>query len=113
MRKDDGVLLFIKVSLIAHNIGTATFTNAVLSSALASAATTKKSAAPEGAAATPLGKTQRLIVQPIIYNGSDIENPEPRAPPTTRELAQSVSQASRFERVYVTVDISTMPPPSK
>ena len=113
MRSDNAALLHIQTSLMAHNIKTASFTNAVPSSALESAATGNESAAHKGAAASPLGMTTTPYAQTIIHNGSDIEDSEPKAPPTTRERDQSVSQASRLERDYVTGGIPKMPPPSK
>ena len=105
MRSDDAALLPIQTSLMAHNMETASFTNAVPS-------TGNESAARKGAAASPLGITTTPYAQTILHNGSDIEDSEPKAPPTTRERAQSVSQASRLERGYVTGGIPKMPLPS-
>ena len=64
MRKDDGALLPIQTSRMAHNMETATFTNAVLSSALNSAATVNESAAHKGAALLRWVLPQRLMLRP-------------------------------------------------
>ena len=87
--------------------------NAVSSSALASAATTYESTAHIGADASPLGTTTTPYAQTIIHNGSDIEDPEPKAPLSTRERAQLIPYARRIERGYVRGSIPIMPPPTK
>ena len=66
MRKDNGELLPIQTSLMAHNMETATFTNAVSSSALDSAATFNESAAHKGGAASPVGIATTPYAHTII-----------------------------------------------
>ena len=88
---DDDALLPIKTSLFDSNIE-------VNLLALASAATTHKSAARRGEAASQLVECFRPCVETLTHNGSDIDKFEPKAPPTSREHAQSVSQFSRIER---------------
>ena len=51
--------------------------------------------------------------QTIIHNGSDYEDPEPKASLSTRERAQSVKYANRVSRGYVKGGIQLMPPLSK
>lgn len=80
---------------------------------LASAATTYESTARKGAVASPLGITTTPYDQTIIHNGSDIEDPEPKAPLSTRERAQSIPHARRIERGYVRRGIPLMPPPNQ
>ena len=100
-------------SPIPEGFKTASFSNAVLSSASADAATLQESSARIGADASPLGKTQQSYDQTIIHNGSDIEDKEPAAPLTTRERAQSIPYARRIERGYVKGGIPLMPPPNQ
>ena len=85
MRSDDAALLPIQTYLMARNMETAAFTNAVSSSALDSAATGNESVVHKGAVASPLGKTKTPYAQTIIYDASDIEDSEPQAPLTTGE----------------------------
>lgn len=58
-----------------------------------------ESTADSGADAAPLGKTTTPYDQTIIRNGSNIEDPEPKAPLSTRERAQWVPYANRIEKV--------------
>ena len=45
----------------------------------------------------------------IIHNVSDYEDPEPKAPLSTRERAQSIPYANRVPRGYVKGGIQLMP----
>ena len=84
-------------SPISPSFKTASFTNAVSSSALASAATNIESTVRKGADAAPLGSTTTPYAQTIIHNGSDIEDPEPKSPLPTRGRAQLIPCVRRID----------------
>ena len=77
MRSDDAALLPIQTSLMAHNMETASFTNAVPSSVSSNTATNDYGTARKGASASS---------SQIIHNGSDYEEPELKARQSTRNV---------------------------
>ena len=88
-------------SPLSTSYETASFVNAVSSSVPSSTATTDKDTAFKGA---DLSSNQT-----IIHNECDIEDPEPKAPLSTRERAQSITYAKRVSRGYVKDTILMMP----
>ena len=84
---------------------TASFVNADSSSVPSSTAKNDKDTALKGA-----GLSSN---QTIIRNGSDIEDPQPKSPLSTRERAQSITYATRVSHGFVKGGIPMMPPPSQ